>query len=61
MAKSISCKDVGSDCDFSACANTEEELFLTLGEHAKSDHNMSEIPKDLQDKARSAMRDVKKC
>jgi len=61
MAKSLSCKDVGSDCDFSVCAKTEDEIFAKVKEHAKQAHHMSDIPKDLYDKARSAIRDVERC
>ena len=61
MAKRLSCRDVGEDCDFVACGKTEEEIFQKASEHAKTAHNMNEIPKDLYEKARSAIRDVKKC
>jgi len=61
MAKSLSCRDVGSDCDFIACGNTEQELFEKVKEHARTDHNLSEIPKDLYDKACSCIRDVQQC
>lgn len=61
MEKSLSCKDVGSDCNFSVCAKTEDEIFAKVKEHAKQVHNMSDIPKDLYDKARSAIRDVERC
>jgi len=61
MEKRLSCRDVGADCDFFACAKTEEELFAKVKEHAKTDHNMSEIPKDLYDRARSAIREVQHC
>ncbi len=61
MAKSLSCKDVGSDCDFTVCAKTESEVFEKTKQHAKEVHNMSEIPKDVQDKIRSSIRDVERC
>ena len=61
MEKRLSCRDVGVDCDFFACGKTEEEIFQKASEHARKDHNMSEIPKDLYEKARSAIRDVEKC
>jgi predicted small metal-binding protein len=61
MEKRLSCRDVGADCDFVACDKTEEEIFQKASEHARSDHNMSEIPKDLYDKARSVIRDVEQC
>jgi len=61
MFKSLSCRDVGADCDFTICAKTEEELFQKAAEHAKKDHNMSEIPKDFKEKARSFIREVQQC
>jgi predicted small metal-binding protein len=61
MEKSLSCRDVGADCDFVACGKTEEEIFQKAAAHARTAHNMSEIPKDLYDKARSAIREVNKC
>jgi predicted small metal-binding protein len=61
MEKRLGCRDVGADCDFVACGKTEEEVFQKVAEHARTDHNMKEIPKDLYDKGRSAMRDVEHC
>ena len=61
MKKSLSCRDVGSECDFTICAKTEDEVFEKAKKHAKEVHNMTEIPKDLYDKARSAIRDVERC
>jgi predicted small metal-binding protein len=61
MYKSLSCRDVGADCDFTMCAKTEAEIFQKAAEHAKKDHNMSEIPKEFKEKARSVMREVQQC
>ena len=61
MAKSLTCRDVGSDCDFSICAYTEKEIFDKAGEHARSVHNLSEISSEFHDKLRSAIRDVDHC
>jgi len=61
MEKKLSCRDVGVDCDFVACGKTEEEIFQKASEHAKKDHGMNEIPKELYDRARSAIRDVQQC
>ena len=52
---------MGTDCDFVACAKTEEEVFRKGAEHARTSHNMSEISKEVHDKVRSAIRDVEKC
>jgi predicted small metal-binding protein len=59
MAKVIRCRDVGVDCDFEARGETEQEVMQKCAEHAKSAHNMSEIPPDLAAKVRGAMRDEK--
>ncbi len=59
--KSVSCRDAGADCDFTICAKTEEELFQKAADHARKAHNMSEIPKDVQEKVRSAIREVQQC
>ena len=58
MAKSISCRDVGMDCDFKAQAETMEELMQKCSEHAKSDHGIDEIPAALAEKVKAAVRDV---
>jgi len=61
MEKRLSCRDVGADCDFVACGKTEEEIFRKASEHAEKEHGMTEIPKDLYERARSAIRDVQQC
>ena len=61
MEKGLSCRDVGVDCDFVARGETEEEIFRKAAVHAKADHSMSEIPKELYDKARAAGREVQHC
>lgn len=61
MNKSISCRDMGTDCDFVACGKTEEEVLRIGAEHARTHRNMTELSKELQDKGRSAIRDVRKC
>ncbi len=35
---SVSCRDVGVDCDFNGTGATEEELMNNLVEHAIKDH-----------------------
>ena len=43
MAKSISCADAGKDCNWSATAQTEEELMGKVAEHVKADHKEIEL------------------
>jgi len=57
MAKTVSCRDVGADCDFVARGNSEDEIMQTLSEHARTDHQMSEIPTELAARARAAIHD----
>lgn len=45
------------DCDFVARAGTEEEILKRAAEHAQATHNMKEIPKEVVEKVRAAIRD----
>ncbi len=56
MTVSVSCKDVGVDCDFKAEAQTEEELLKKLAQHAKEAHNMSSIDAATLAKVKSAIK-----
>jgi predicted small metal-binding protein len=58
MAKSISCKDVGMDCDFTAKADTLEELMQAASAHAKEAHGLDSIPAELLPAVQAAVRDV---
>ncbi len=58
MAKTFSCKDTGADCDFVAKGETEQDVLQQCAEHAKTAHKLSEIPAELVNKIRSAIRDV---
>ena len=58
MAKSLSCVDVGAtECNWSASADTEEELMVKVREHAK-EHGHEEIPADLAVKIKAAIKDL---
>jgi predicted small metal-binding protein len=57
MAKSMCCRDVGPDCDFVARGETEEEIMGQVAEHAKSAHGIDEVPVELAEKARAAIRE----
>ena len=55
MKKSLSCREMGSDCDFFICGKTEDEIFKRAKEHARKEHRMSEFSQEFKDKARSAI------
>jgi predicted small metal-binding protein len=57
MAKVISCRDVGVDCDFTARGNSVDEVMTVLAKHAKNAHDMKEIPAEIVVKVKSAIRD----
>ncbi len=56
MAKTISCRDVGVDCDFIARGETEQEILEQCAEHARTAHGMTELPPDLAMKVRGAIK-----
>ena len=39
MAKTVSCRDVGMDCDFVAKGETTEDIMQQAAEHARTAHN----------------------
>ncbi len=57
MAKSISCRDVGVDCDFTAKADTLDELMQVTAQHAKEVHGFDSIPPELMPVVQAAIRD----
>jgi len=57
MAKSLSCRDVGVDCDFQATADTQEDLMQQVTEHARSAHGFESLPPELADKVQAAVRE----
>ena len=57
MAKVLTCRDVGVDCDFVARGATVDEVMEKARVHAVTDHGFSEIPPELVDKAKAAIRD----
>jgi predicted small metal-binding protein len=57
MDKTISCKDFGSECTFTACAETETELFEKVLEHGRTIHGMKEFSPDFYNKVRASIRE----
>ncbi len=57
MAKTVNCRDVGVDCDFVAKGETEQEVLKQCAEHARTAHGMDEIPPEVAEKVRAAIRD----
>jgi predicted small metal-binding protein len=57
MAKTISCRDVGVDCDFTAKADTLDELMQVTAKHAKEVHGFDTIPPEMVPAVQAAIRD----
>ena len=58
MTKSISCADAGSDCGWSATAETEEELMNKVAEHANAEHIDMEITPEVVAKIKSIIKEI---
>jgi predicted small metal-binding protein len=52
----FACKDVGMQCNFKANAKTEAELMEQIKDHAAKVHNLKEIPPDLAQKIKGAIK-----
>ena len=57
MSKVVTCRAVGVDCDFVARGETEQDVLEQCAEHGRKEHGMNELPADLAEKVRGAMRD----
>ena len=57
MARRMSCRDVGPDCDFVARGETDDEIMGQVAEHARTAHGMDEVPPEVAEKVRGAIRD----
>jgi predicted small metal-binding protein len=57
MTRKMNCRDVGPDCDFVARGESDEEVMGQVVEHARTAHGFEEVPPELAQKARAAIRD----
>ena len=55
--KVVNCRDVGVDCDFVARGETVDDVLRQCGEHARSAHGIEDIPPELVDKVKAAIRE----
>ncbi len=44
-------------CDWEASASSVDELMKKIAEHAKEAHGITEIPQDLAEKVKSAIKE----
>ena len=57
MSKIVRCREVGVDCDFEARGETVEDVLRQCAEHARTEHDMKEIPPELAAKVRTAIKE----
>jgi len=57
MDKMIRWNDLGSECTFAVCAETETGLFEKVLEHGRTAHGMKEFSPDFYNKVRASIRD----
>ncbi len=56
--KEISCRDFRADCDFTARAESEEEVMKKCREHACSAHGKCSTTPESEKRMKSRMKDV---
>lgn len=57
MTKLLRCDDLMPGCSFEARGDSEEEVLAQAAQHAKTAHNLSEIPEEMMDQVRGAIRE----
>jgi predicted small metal-binding protein len=57
VAKIVRCREVGVDCDFEARGETEQEILDKCAEHGRTAHGMQQLPPELVEKVRAAIRE----
>lgn len=57
MGKTISCKDAGKDCSWSASAESEEALMSLVTEHVLADHKEIELNSESISSIKSLIKD----
>ncbi len=56
MGKILRCNDLMPGCSFEARGDSEEEVLAQAAEHAKTAHDMTEIPEGVMNAVRGAIR-----
>jgi len=56
--KTLSCKDVGVNCDYQARGKTVDEVLKKATEHAKKDHNIKKVTREYLDSWRTKVHDA---
>jgi predicted small metal-binding protein len=58
MDKQLRCRDVGLNCDYEVRGATDEEVLQKAVVHARTVHELTDVPPELASKVRAAIRTV---
>jgi predicted small metal-binding protein len=56
--KQFRCGDVVPGCQWVTRDDDEQELFARIGDHARNEHGMDEVPPEVVDQIRGVITDV---
>jgi predicted small metal-binding protein len=56
--KQFRCDDVVPGCQWVARSDDEQELFARIGDHARDEHGMHEVPPEVQEQIQGVITDV---
>lgn len=56
--KQFACGDVVTGCQAVLRGETEDDVLGQVAEHARTEHQMTEVPPELADKVRSRITEV---
>ena len=58
MAKMISCRDMGVDCDFVARGETADEVMQSCAVHAREAHGIADISPEMAAQVAGVMKEA---
>ncbi len=58
MAKTLTCRETGVDCDWSTTAETVEDVMTNVNEHALEAHGIKGIPNEMADRIKGRIKTV---
>jgi predicted small metal-binding protein len=53
---SFKCKDMGMKCGFEVKDENQDEMMEIIALHAKKSHNMTQLPPDMVEKVKKAIK-----
>jgi predicted small metal-binding protein len=57
MPRGVNCKDAGVECDFVMRGETKRDILRQAADYARTAYSMTEIPPEVAQKLRGAIRD----